>query len=133
MKKIKKHLDKIAVASFVALMPVAVFAQTASNTCLGAFKNNKTVGGLFEYVLCLAVDTIVPLLFAIALVVFLWGMVQFIMNAENEEKREKYRNFMLWGIVGLAVMSAIWGLVAIFTKTFDIDSSKAPVLPTLKK
>lgn len=133
--KIKKHLDKIFIASLALAIPLSAFAQ--STTCLGEFKKSGTIGGLFDYIFCLINSSVIPLLFAIALVVFIWGVVQFISGAENEEKREKGRQFMLWGILGLAVMVSVWGLVAIFNKSFGFDNktnslpkSSLPQLPT---
>lgn len=130
MKKIKRHLDKIFISGLALVLPMTTFAQSSS--CLADFKKEGTLGALFEYLICLAQSSIVPLLFVVAMVAFIWGVVQFVAGADNEEKREKGRQFMIWGIVGLAVMVSVWGLVSIFTKSFGIDNNiKAPTLPKL--
>lgn len=51
------------------------------------------------------------LLFAAAAVVFLWGVVEFIANQENEDKKKSGRRHIFWGLVGLAIMFAVNGLV----------------------
>lgn len=101
----------------------------AGLSCLERFENDKNLGGLFTYGTCLIVATIVPLLFAIALAVFLWGVVQFLMNADDQEKQAKGKQFMIWGIIALAVMFSVWGLVGILRDTFGVTNSAIPKLP----
>jgi len=79
---------------------------------------------------------LVPLLFAVALIVFLWGIYQyFIQGAANEESQKKGRTFALYGIIGLVIISSVWGLVRIVTSTFipSTVSNSAPPSPTIDK
>jgi len=69
------------------------------------------------------------LLFTVALVMFLWGVLDFIKNAENSEAREKGKQRMLWGIIGLFAMVAFLGLTGVLTGTFF--GNDTPVLPLL--
>ena len=62
------------------------------------------------------------MIFALAVVIFIWGVVQFIMNSEEEAKRAKGKQFMLWGIIALTVMVCVWGLVGILGNTFGIQN-----------
>lgn len=66
--------------------------------------------------------SIVPLLFALATVGFIWGIIQYFINPENEEKRSQGKSYMLWGLIGLFVMVSIWGLVAVFSNTVGINN-----------
>jgi len=56
------------------------------------------------------IDPILTLLALAAFVYFVWGMVKFIRNADNDEKRGDGKRHMLWGVVGLAI---IFGAFAI--------------------
>lgn len=74
---------------------------------------------------------IVPLLIGLALVVFLWGVVQFIMS--DDSGREEGRKKMLWGIVGLFVMVAVWGIVKLLGTIVGVrggETVTAPKIPT---
>ncbi|MEK7144349.1 MAG: hypothetical protein AAB794_00585 [Patescibacteria group bacterium] len=63
-------------------------------------------------------NVLVPVLFAVAFIVFLWGAFDvFILGSNNEEVKEKGKNLMLWGLIGFFVMVSIWGLVNILTST----------------
>lgn len=72
-------------------------------------------------------DSVIPFIFAVATVFFIWGAIKFfILNADEEAQRDQGRQFMIWGIVALAVMLSVWGLVGILTSTFGIDGSVLP-------
>ena len=56
--------------------------------------------------------TLIPLVFAIALLVFVYGMFQyFILGGSDEDNRETGRRLMLWAIVGFVAMVSIFGVV----------------------
>lgn len=75
-------------------------------------------------------DSIIPLMFAVATAAFVWGSIKFfIIDADEEAKREQGRQFMMWGIIALAVMISVWGLVSILGATFNINTG---VLPKVK-
>lgn len=85
----------------------------------------------FQDVLCYVTGiingSIIPLIFAVATIMFVWGVVQFfIINADEEAKRAQGKQFMIWGIIALAVMLSVWGLVGILGSTFGIDTSVLP-------
>jgi hypothetical protein len=52
-------------------------------------------------------------LFIIALLAFLWGVLMFVKNADDEAARTKGRNTILWGVVGMAIMVAAGGIIRI--------------------
>src|SRR3989344_482763 len=82
---------------------------------------------LLNYATCIIGSSIIPFIFAIAVVMFVWGAVKFfIIDADEEAKREQGKQFMLWGIIALAVMVSIWGLVNILGETFDIKTNVLP-------
>ncbi len=67
-----------------------------------------------------------PFLFALALLFFFWGLALFILSAGNEEKRERGKKIMLWGIVALFVMTGIWGIIEILQNVFGTDPNITP-------
>jgi len=73
---------------------------------------------------------IVPLLFALALVIFIWGVIKYMANPSNEEERKKGAAFMGWGILALFVMLSVWGLVNVLNLTFGVKNV-IPQLPTI--
>ena len=50
---------------------------------------------------------LIPVIFGLALVFFLWGLTKFIIHAADEKKREEAKSIMLWGIIALFVMASV--------------------------
>ena len=62
---------------------------------------------------------VVPLIFAIAFLSFLWGIVHyFIIGGHEPAKQEAGRSFLFWGLLGMAVLFSVWGLVNMVLATF---------------
>lgn len=62
--------------------------------------------------------TLAPLLFATAIVAFLYGVQKYILAGASEDKVKEGRDMMIYGIIGLAVMFSVWGLVRLVINTF---------------
>jgi uncharacterized membrane protein YidH (DUF202 family) len=56
---------------------------------------------------------IIVLLSLAAFVIFVWGVVQFIGGSEDEEKRKKGQQHMIWGIIGLVIMFGANAIIAL--------------------
>ncbi len=110
-------MKKFALAGLSFFLPALAFAQSTSNTVDSAQE-------LAVYVTEFINNIIVPLVFALAFVVFIIGIfMYFIAGAANEEKRAKGKQIMIYGIIGFFVMISIWGLVHILTGTIRLDNS----------
>ena len=74
---------------------------------------------------------LVPVIFAIAFLVFLYGIAHayILSNGEPEAVKEGHR-LLLWGVVGFAVMVSLWGLVNIVANTFGLAGYTHPLYPT---
>lgn len=63
-------------------------------------------------------NVIIPVLFALALLAFFWGLANFILNAGNEEKRNKGKQTLIWGSIALFIIFSIWGILITLQNTF---------------
>jgi hypothetical protein len=106
--------------------------QNSGSSCGNGLAGSPKFQDLLGYVTCIINDSVIPLFFALALAFFIWGAVKFfIINGGEEEKRNQGKQFMLWGIIALAVMLSVWGLVGILKTTFGIKTGSS-VLPHVK-
>jgi hypothetical protein len=77
------------------------------------------------------VNPLVILLFAIALVVFLWGVLVFVANAGDADALTTAKRHVMYGVLGMAIMMAAFSLVHVITGALGIDTSKN--LDTIQK
>lgn len=100
-----RHIKNISISLAISLfagMPAAAFAQ-------GAIEGKPI--GIFLTRLGTIVGVATPILSAIALLIFIWGIVMFVFNSGDEDRRTEGKKFMGWSIVALFVMVSIWGII----------------------
>ena len=100
--------------TFGSLAPLALSAEGVSAS--EHFTDFRT---LVQYVVGQIIGPLVSILFAVTVVYFLWGAVQYVRNSEESDGRTEGRERMIWGIVALAVIAAFWALVGIVVRTLS--------------
>ncbi len=87
------------------LAPLAtIFAAPATPTDLKSLLGNFT--GI--------INILIPLLFALTFLTVMWGIIKaWIMGDATSEDVEKGKRIAFIGIIVLAVMSAIWGILTL--------------------
>ncbi len=69
-------------------------------------------------------NIIVAILVIIATLVFIWGVILFLTSSGDPTKRGEGRQYMIWGIVALAVIAAAWAVAnVIIAYFFGVDTS----------
>lgn len=66
-------------------------------------------------------NPLIILLFAVALIVFFWGIFEFIAQSSSDEARERGKKNMVWGIIGMFIMFSVFGIINIILGTFGIE------------
>ncbi len=61
---------------------------------------------------------VIGLLFVLATVVFLWGIVQYVIASGSEDKMKEGKQYIIYGLFGLFIMVAMWGIVNAAVLTF---------------
>ena len=69
---------------------------------------------------------IITLLFVVALLVFAWGIVKLIAAAGSPEKLKNAKGILWWGVIGMAVLGSVFGLVLFLQNYFGVKGN-APV------
>ncbi|MFA6177610.1 MAG: hypothetical protein WC694_01815 [Candidatus Paceibacterota bacterium] len=70
------------------------------------------------------INPLIELLFALAIVYFLYGVFQFLSNQEEADKKTAGRNHMIWGIIGITIMMGVWTILSIVLNTLGINESQ---------
>jgi hypothetical protein len=104
-----KKVVKIVAGSLWAL-PFMAFAQNV-NYIANLLSSAK-------YLL----DQLVVLLISLAVVWFIWNVIRYTMSSD-EDKKSLAKSQMIWGVIAIAVIVSIWGLVAILQGIFGVNST----------
>lgn len=68
------------------------------------------------------INPLIAVLFIIAFASFVWGIVRFIANNENESERSVGKQNMIWGVVGMVIMMGVFFIINIIVNTFDLET-----------
>ena len=110
------------------------FSAGASNTGGGGAGgvNTGKLQSLAGTITSLVNSILVPLLTAIAFLVFLFGVFNyFILGGAEDEKRKTGRQFVLYGIIGFVLIFSLWGLVNVGVDVFNLGGQTHAPYPKL--
>ena len=100
------------VYGLLAFSPVLALAQTGTGT-VGLL--TTLVGTLRTFV-----NALIPLVIAIAVLYFFWGLVTYLRAAGDPKMQDQGKSHMIWGIIAIAVMVSIFGLVNWLQNTLGV-------------
>ncbi len=119
-------------ASVVGLV-APFFASAQTNISATSVCNTNTYTAGIQDIICRIyriINILIPVLILGAVAYFIWGVIQFVIAGDAEEKGSA-RSVMIHGIIGFAVILGLWGLVNILLSTFGVGNSSGPgILPT---
>ncbi len=115
-------MKKLALTIGALALPLVSFAQQGNLTNLENLVSS--VGRI--------VNLLIPIMFALALLGFFYGLVRYIFGKEDDKDAAK--KTMIWGVVALFVMAAVWGLVKFIGDAVGVGTNTAapavgPLIP----
>lgn len=81
---------------------------------------SATIDTFLGKVITQIIDPIILLLAAVAFVVFLWGVFEFIVNAGDAAKRKTGKEAIIWGLVGLTIIFGAYGIINVGLNAFNL-------------
>lgn len=69
-------------------------------------------------------NPLISLMVFVAVVYFLYGLFEFIKDADSGEGREKGKRHMLWGLIGLFVMVSVFFIMRVLLGTIGITEDE---------
>lgn len=95
-----KKIGIYTLALTLAVLPGVTFAQFGG------------INDFLDDVSSFINGTLIPLVFAIALLIFIWGIFKyFILGGGDDSSREEGKKLMLWAIIGFVIMVSVFGIV----------------------
>ncbi|MEA2701526.1 MAG: hypothetical protein QOE22_235 [Candidatus Parcubacteria bacterium] len=113
-------MKKLAYTAFALAVPFFAAAQESVGSVQDAGR----------FITNIITNVAVPVIFALAFIVFIWGIfLYFIAGGHDEEKRKSGKQLMLWGILGFFIMVSVWGLVNILVGSARLNNDAPSQLP----
>ena len=72
---------------------------------------------LIQNILTNIVNPLILLMVGVAIIYFLWGVFEFVRNADSSEERKKGGDHMLYGALGLFIMVTAYGVLNLILGT----------------
>jgi len=95
------------------LSPLYALAQEVPESALAL------MGKIYNVIL----NPIIALLFALAFVYFIWGVIRYAWSGEQESMREEGKRSIVWGVVGMFIMFSVFGIMRLIIGTIGADES----------
>ena len=70
------------------------------------------------------INPLIYFIFALAIFYFLYGLAKYLLNPDNEEIRKSNKQHMMWGIFGMFIMIAVFGILNLILTTVGEDKIK---------
>ena len=118
MKNISRFNAGVTIAAIAAVVLPLIASAQAQDIVTPIAKN----------VLSLA-QVLVTVVFVLAIVAFGWGIVQFIFAGGDPSKISAAKSFLLWGVIGMAVMASLFGLITFMQTYFGVKSGGLQIAP----
>ncbi len=66
------------------------------------------------------INTIIPVLVTIALVIFFIGLIRYIYKSSDAHGHGADKDLILWGLIALFVLVSVWGILAIVRESLNL-------------
>lgn len=109
----------------LSFSPIMALAQTAPGNIDATAKG---LANTFKNV----VNILIPAMFGLAIIYFFYGVAKYILNAGEQDKAKEGKSIMIYGVIAIAVMATLYGLVAFLAGAVGITPSSSVTLPTVQ-
>lgn len=112
-------MKKLLATLSLSFLPVLALAVTGGNASGGGAVDALSLIRILQNI----VDAVIPFIIGLGVLVFIYGVFNFVTSAGDEEARAGAKQLIIWGIIGIFVMVSVWGLVHILVGTFGLQNS----------
>ncbi len=103
-------------SAMLFLLPVVSFAQSS-----------KTLKSISDELFGFLSGNLLYVVMSLGLVTFFFGVALYIYRSGDKQNLEYARGILLWGVVGLAVMFSVGGIVYVLQQTLGVkDNTHLP-------
>jgi cytochrome bd-type quinol oxidase subunit 2 len=119
-----KLKTKVYTATILFLLPLVSSAQ---------FNGSNDLTRFGDRIIDFINDVLVPFVFAVALLFFIYGVfLYFIKGAHEDDERKTGKSYILWAIIAFVLMVSVWGIVNVIANGlgFNDDTLDRDIIPS---
>lgn len=105
----------------MSLVPVLALANNGNVTLSNLTGFVNQAGAILKL--------LIPMAFALAILFFFYGVAKYIGKAGDPKAQEEGKNIMIYGVIGIAVMASVYGIVAYLQNTIGITPGQNSITP----
>jgi len=113
--------------ALVSILFIASAVQAAGGPATGGASPQPGLGGVIVTIKSL-LDDVVPICLVIALIYFIYGLAEYILESGETNKKEEGRTRMIYGTIAMFVIVSIWGIIGLINETVGITASDNTVV-----
>jgi O-antigen/teichoic acid export membrane protein len=65
-------------------------------------------------------NIIIPILVILSLIYFIWGVIRFVIQG-NEETKKEAKEQVIYGLIGIFVLLSVYGIINLIGKTLNVN------------
>ncbi|MCF7831851.1 MAG: hypothetical protein K9M36_03130 [Candidatus Pacebacteria bacterium] len=88
---------------------------------LPLFVHADALGDLLNAIYRHLINPVIAFIFALATLWFIVGVIKFLANGGNEQKKTEGKQHMLWGLIGMFVMVSVFGIMQLIVNTLGMS------------
>lgn len=107
---------------FLVRLSVFVFGLVPALALAGDISESGSIFGIIGTIRAI-LDMLMPILITVAAVWFVWNVISYTI-AGDDKKKESAKNGIITGLIGLLVIVAFWGIIALVMNTFGVGTGE---------
>ncbi|MAZ40810.1 hypothetical protein CL654_01695 [bacterium] len=95
----KRHIQALGIVTSFLFIPLVALAQTS--------RLEEILFNIQLFIL----RPLIGLMFVVAMIVFAWGVIEWIYGADSEDKVARGKRNAIYGIIGFVIMAGVWAIL----------------------
>lgn len=79
--------------------------------------DSAAFGKVLDPIIAHVVNPVIELMFVVAVIVFVYGVLQMVLHSNDAEAHKKGRMSILGGVAGMFIMMSAWGIIYLISNT----------------
>ena len=69
----------------------------------------------------LIINPAILVIFSLGMLMFVWGLVQFLKSLSDGKVSEDGKQHMIYGVLGMFIMVSVFGIISLISNTFGLN------------